>query len=101
MQDTVEQILPEHIMKQTVDMPVPPAPASSSADLSAAAASVAAARAKEEALLAELLEAETNMADLAAHSLLIEEAQQAARTKKNLRRRSKLLRQRKKTKTKR
>ena len=41
-----------------------------------------AARAKEEALLAELLDAEPNLADLAAQSLLIEEAQHAARAKK-------------------
>ena len=56
--------------------------ASSPADLSEAAAYVAAARASEEALLAELLKTETNFADLAAQSLLIEEAQQAAQAKK-------------------
>ena len=51
-------------------------------DLSAAAASDAAARANGEALLAGLMETEANLADLAAQSLLIEEAQQAARVKK-------------------
>ena len=56
--------------------------ASSPADLSAAAASEAAARANEAALLAGLLEAEANLADLAAQSLLIEEAQQAGREEK-------------------
>ena len=64
-------------------------------DLSAAAASDAAARANGEALLAGLMETEANLADLAAQSLLIEEAQQAARAKKIPRWRSKLLRQRK------
>ena len=66
--------------------------APSPADLSADAAYVAAARANEEALLAGLLEAEVNLADLAAQSLLIEEAQQAAREEKKS---SKRLRQRK------
>ena len=51
-------------------------------DLSAAAASDAAARANGEALLAGLMETEANLADLVAQSLLIEEAQQAARAKK-------------------
>ena len=60
--------------------------ASSSADLSEAAASVAAARAREEAILVELLEAEANLADLEAQSLLIKEAQQAAQARKSRKR---------------
>ena len=51
-------------------------------DLSAAAASDAAAQANGEALLAVLMETEANLADLAAQSLLVEEAQATRDEKK-------------------
>ena len=69
-------------------------------DLSAAAASVSAARAKEEALLAGLMETEANLADLAAQSLLIEDAQQAAREKKEPEKAQQAAQAKKKPKTK-
>ena len=74
--------------------------ATSLADLSADAASVAAARANEEALLAGLMETESNLADLAAQSLLIEEAQQAAREKKEPKKAQQAAQTKKKPKTK-
>ena len=69
-------------------------------DLSAAAASNAAARANGEALLPGLMETEANLADLAAQSLLIEEAQQAARAKKKLKEAQQTAQAKKKAKTK-
>ena len=69
-------------------------------DLSAAAASNAAARANGEALLAGLMETEANLADLAAQSLLIEEAQQAARAKKKPKEAQQAAQAKKKAKTK-
>ena len=69
-------------------------------DLSAAAASNAAARSNGEALLAGLMETEANLADLAAQSLLIEEAQQAARAKKKPKEAQQAAQAKKKAKTK-
>ena len=69
-------------------------------DLSAAAASEAATRANEETLLAGLMETEANLADLAAQSLLIDEAQQAAREKKEPKKAQQAAQAKKKPKTK-
>ena len=69
-------------------------------DLSAATASEAAARANEEALLAGLMETEANLADLAARSLLIEEAQQAVREKEEPKKAQQAAQAKKKPKTK-
>ena len=53
-----------------------------------------------EALLAGLMETEANLADLAAQSLLIEEAQQAARAKKQPKEAQQAAQAKKKAKTK-